>query len=156
MKTLTASKLRDLTAYDPCTGIFVWRHGKKQGQELGYGDGKGYKRAWLDGAMHKVHRLAWLYVHGVWPTGMIDHLNGDRSDNRIANLRDVNMASNLGNRTRANINNQLTGCLGVTRDKEYFRARICVNRKHIDLGLYKTLEEAKQAYDRAKNKSLCR
>jgi hypothetical protein len=98
-----------------------------------------------------MHRLAWLYVTGAWPKKHLDHINGDRADNRFCNLREADDAANNQNRKRAN-KCSLTGVLGVTYCKQTkrYRAVIMHNRKSIHLGRFDTPEEAHAAYVGAK------
>lgn len=98
---LTQAYLKERLEYNPETGLWKWR--------LGY-TGNGKKQEWFLGAVssrsryasikvsyiqYQAHRLAWLYIYGKWPDGEIDHINGDRKDNRIANLRDVDHPTNM-------------------------------------------------------------
>jgi hypothetical protein len=92
---LTATRLRELMTYDPHTGIFEWRKlvGRRK-NPAGCIDDKGYRIIRIAGRNHKAHRLAILYVQGRWPVGDTDHANGDRSDNRLVNLRAATRAEN--------------------------------------------------------------
>ena len=110
----------------------------------------GYAVIKVDSVTYKAHRLAWLCVHGEWPAGQIDHINGSRTDNRIANLRDVPHLINAQNRRRANRNNS-TGLLGVSHGKAGgYVATICVGSKTEYLGVFSSAEEAHQMYLLAK------
>lgn len=154
---ITLKALRERLDYDPTTGAFRWKsHGKRpswNGREVGSRDMYGYKTVRLDGKSYKLHRLAWLYVHGTWPVGDVDHINGNRSDNRIANLRDVSRKVNLENQ-RAAKNNASTGLLGAYLDKRknIYYARISQHNRSIHLGTFPTAEAAHAAYLRAKRK----
>ena len=96
LENLTAESLRKAMHYDPETGTFTPKFGMqrplRRSNKNRYQVICVYQRAYLG------HRLAWLYVHGVWPTGVIDHINHDKGDNRIANLRDVSFSENQMNR----------------------------------------------------------
>jgi hypothetical protein len=88
---LTAERLRERLRYDAETGAFTRRVGSsnaRAGDMAGSVHSTGYVRISIDGGKYTAHHLAWLYVHGVWPSDQIEHINGKRSDNRIANLRE--------------------------------------------------------------------
>ncbi len=97
-----------------------------------------------------LHRAAWLYVYGSWPAGVIDHINGVKHDNRIANLRDVTRSENQHNR-RSHINNWV-GCPGVTWSAVAckWRVRITLNNEEEHLGLFSNLLDAIAARKTAK------
>ena len=88
---LTAERLRERLHYDAGTGVFTRRVGSghaRAGDMAGTIHSTGYVRISIDGGKYTAHHLAWLYVHGVWPSDQIEHINRKRSDNRIANLRE--------------------------------------------------------------------
>src|SRR6185436_109605 len=139
MTKLNAEQLRQILSYDAETGVFTWNapgRGRRPGP-IGSADAYGYKTARLAWKSYKLHRLAWLYVHGVWPSGDIDHINGIRDDNRLCNLRDVPRKTNLENQ-RSATNNQSTGLLGAYFDKRKgtFYSRISMHNKSIHLGTF--------------------
>ncbi|MBV5309274.1 HNH endonuclease [Chromatium okenii] len=111
----------------------------------------GYKRVVVDGKNYRVHRLIWMMTHGKFPVDMIDHINGNKLDNRILNLREANQQQNQQNSIKARANNKL-GLIGVSRHKKCkrFRADIMISGKTKYLGLFETPEEAHQAYLTAK------
>lgn len=144
---LTAERLRQLISYDPETGRIT-----RAGTDTPWGslDPAGYWQVRLDGRNYRGHRLAWLYVHGEWPTKMIDHINGDRGDNRIANLRDVPQSYNAQNvRKQRRSRSGLRGATWHARTKAW-RSVIFANGKQHYLGMYATPEEAHDAYNRAR------
>ena len=143
---LTAEYLRSILSYDPATGIFTWKvrtaNQVKVGDVAGCPDGRGYLQIRVQSRKYLAHRLAWLYVYGEWPKGQIDHINRIRTDNRIANLREVSHKQNQQNRSKSSHNT--SGHPGVhwnKRDSKW-QAQIRHNRKHFHLGLFKSLEEA--------------
>lgn len=146
---LTASRLREVVSYDPTTGEFAWRLRTSirimPGKLAGTLRPNGYVMVGIDGPQYRAHRLAWLYVHGEWPNGDIDHINGCRADNRIANLRIVSNAVNGQNRQGAQRDNK-TGFLGVFKCKQRFQAQVKLNGKITHIGTFDTPEQAHQAY----------
>lgn len=151
--------LRCVLDYDEETGIFHWkkhatnRGPKKAGAVAGGGDGHGYIRIKLAGAMYMAHRLAWLYQTGAPPAFEIDHINGNRSDNRFCNLRDVSKSINSQNTHAARRDNS-TGVLGVYKRDSHskFSSAIRVNGKLLSLGYFDSKELAHDAYLAAKRK----
>lgn len=143
---LTAEKLRELLHYDPETGIFTWRvsaaNSVKVGDVAGCSNGNGYLRLRLQSRLYHAHRLAWLYVYGEWPKGQIDHINRDRSDNRISNLREVTNKQNAQNSSKPS--NNTSGHPGVYwyKQSSKWQAKITHNQKHIHLGCFATIEDA--------------
>lgn len=103
------------------------------------------------GKAYRAARLAWFYVHGAWPKHHIDHINGNRLDNRIANLRDIPRQANNQNIHRSFKTNK-TGFLGVDLDKRSnrYRASIRHNGSNRTLGRFDTPEEAHEVYLNAK------
>lgn len=151
--TLTAERLREVLAYDPETGhltrIARVSSSTRIGDLAGTPSGMGYLQCRVDGRLYKCHRLAWLYVYGVWPKEMIDHVNGRRDDNRIENLRAVSRTTNMQNQRRAQRNNT-TGLLGAHRDKTRYRSCIRADGRSTNLGSFGTAEDAHEAYLAAK------
>jgi hypothetical protein len=99
------SEVNRRVSYDPETGRFtalVSAGRRKVGEQLGYPDGSGYIKLAFNGKWVMAHRLAWRLSHGAWPTGEIDHINGNPSDNRIANLREATRSQNVMNTRRGN------------------------------------------------------
>jgi hypothetical protein len=119
----------------------------------GFKEVTGYWCIGLKRKQYKAHRLAWLMYYGEWPEKDIDHINCDRSDNRIENLRLGGKDINPRNQKIRSTNT--TGFKGVKapsgRSLKYM-AKICVNREHIYLGMFTTPEEAHIAYCQAADK----
>lgn len=126
-------------SYNPSTGNFTRL---LNGKVAGCIDAKGYVVFSVLNKVQKAHRLAWLYMTGEMPKGQIDHINGDKSDNRFINLRVVNNSQNQMNKP-IQINNS-SGFKGVNwfvkRGK--WRSYITINSVQKHLGLFNTLEEA--------------
>ena len=147
---LTVERLKTLLHYDPLTGAFttlLTRGGHKPGPVAGQLMKKGYRRLSVDNRMYLMHRLAWLYMHGEWPTGLIDHDNGNKQDNRIANLRDCDTAQNGWNQGAQKTNT--SGYKGVFASGTKWAAQIQVNGKKHYAGVFCTKEEAAHAYNKA-------
>lgn len=155
----TPETLRKLLSYDPDTGLLTWkrrpiemfatdRAGKiwntrfcgkpafKTDHNAGYRQGKISDKAYL------AHRVAYAIHHGAWPASQIDHINGDRSDNRIANLRNVTNAENARNRVLPTDNT--SGHMGVSWDGRRCKWHSCIHvrgkRRHI--GYFTDIEDA--------------
>jgi hypothetical protein len=150
---ITAERLRELVHYCPETGVFT--HLQSRGRvRPGIPAGcpsNGYIVIRLDKVLYGAHRLAWLYVHGHFPNADTDHIDGNKSNNRINNLRDVDRSTNLQNQKRASTRNKSTGLLGVNkRENGSFRAYIKINGKIVSLGTFDNAEDAHEAYLSAK------
>jgi HNH endonuclease len=142
---LDRDTLRDLLQYDPELGTFAWRS-SRSGQKARVGCIKdGYLVIRLLGRVYRAHRLAWLYAHGHWPAHQIDHIDGDRLNNQLDNLRDVTRAENSQNRDTA----------GVYRRGNTWRALIgaggVAHKQTVHLGSFRSKEEARAAYLHAKS-----
>ncbi|WP_372356945.1 HNH endonuclease signature motif containing protein [Xanthomonas sp. NCPPB 3443] len=104
----------------------------------------GYVLIKIDGRKYKAHRLAWLYVHGEWPAGDLDHINGCPLDNRISNLRIATNPQNQANRRRDRGKETPKGVRVLPSGR--YQARISVNKQLHHLGTFDTAEQAQQAY----------
>ena len=150
---LSADRVRELLSYDEVTGAFLWRcrvaTNIRVGSTAGRLSHKGYREIGIDGRLWSAHRLAWLHVHGEWPNGMLDHINGVKDDNRIANLRVVGPAENAENKHRAQGANPHIG-VSWQASRAKWRADICVRGRRITIGRFDTVAEAAAAYRGAK------
>lgn len=142
---MTPERMIDLLEYNQDTGDFTWRHNVaknvKAGRKAGYRRSNGYIVITIQGRCYFAHRLAWLFIYGEWPT-QIDHVNHDRADNRICNLREVSTSVNGKNRRLGN--NNSTGIIGVYKIKNSGRwqAAITINNKLKGLGRFDDFFEA--------------
>jgi hypothetical protein len=138
--------------YYPFTGLFIWNRqlGRvKKGDLAGTVNSNGYVQIRIRGKIYLAHRLAWLYVHGEFPNTMLDHINMDKKDNRIANLRLATKSQNSQNTLKSAANT--SGYKGVSwydRSKKW-RASIKLNQKFKHLGLFESKEDAYEAYKKA-------
>lgn len=132
-------------AYDPETGLLTHRIGRKNwiGKVAGYAKHDGYIGVNISGKLHQAHRLIWLYVHGQWPCKYLDHINGNRSDNRIANLREATNSQNQANR-RPSPGRVFKGVV-LCKKSGKFHAQVACRY----LSCHETAEEAARAYDAA-------
>jgi hypothetical protein len=151
---LTAEYVRSILDYDAETGVFTWvnaRGNLKAGSVAGTVDYQGYVRISINERRYRAHRLAWLYVHGEKINVEIDHINGVKSDNRIANLRTATRSQNEANKAKTQKNT--SGYKGVSwhKDVKKWIAHIMVNQKAKYLGSFSTREEAHKAYCSAAN-----
>ena len=146
---LTAEYLRSVLHYDQETGIFTRKvstaRNVKAGDVAGCQNGRGYLQIRVCSRKHLAHRLAWLHTHGVWPKDQIDHINRIRTDNRLANLREVTHKQNGQNASKRSDNK--SGHPGVSWKKQNskWQVKIMHNRKDIHLGYFATIEEALSA-----------
>ena len=152
MSKLTQRKLLEILDYDQDSGLFTWRVGKFAGEHAGTMARDGYWQIGIDYSLYAAHRLAWLYVHGRWPTEQIDHLNHDRSDNRMSNLRETTHIGNGKNRSKQS--NNVSGKTGVVWNsaKKKWEARIGGTSNRIHLGNFESFESACRAREKAERK----
>lgn len=156
---ITQERLKQFLNYDSETGHFIWKISKGRSKAGSIAGGKnitlGYWQLRIDNQLYWAHRLAWLYEHGEMPEFILDHINGDKLDNRIANLRlcPNGNGDNMQNRT-APLKNNRAGLLGAYYFKRTnkFMSSIQVDGKHIHLGYFDTAEDAHAAYKQAKAK----
>jgi len=153
---ITQEILREMFSYCEKTGLFTWKIKPSKAVKIGDIAGCvekriGYNTIGIKGKVYKSHRLIWLYIYGEWPYGQIDHINGNKSDNRICNLRDVSQNGNAQNIKKPNARNK-SGYLGVIRFQNKWRASITINSKTKWIGDYECPEEAHQAYLAEKRK----
>lgn len=134
---------------DKDTGDLYWRDGPKKDKKAGWVDNYGYLLTRYEGVLLRNHHLVWYLTYGVWPSKELDHKNGDRSDNRIDNLRESDRSGQGANQR---LQNRREGCYkGVHKnpDSSRFHAKIKYLGKTYHLGSYDTQEGAAKAYDKA-------
>jgi hypothetical protein len=156
MTKLTADRIREVLLYDPETGLFSHRiaRGKykhiKAGTVVGSSHSEGYIVIDVDRKLYFAHRLAWLYLYGEHPVSDVDHINGDRSDNRASNLRAASRAENMQNLRRVSKRSS-SGLLGAYRFRKKWTTSIQINGAKKHLGVFDSAEEASAAYLAAKS-----
>ena len=131
---LAQQQLHEVFDYNPDTGLFFWkqaRQGRRVNKVAGCANSDGYIIIYFNKKNARAHRLAWIYVHGDIPHGLyIDHINRDRSDNRICNLRLVDAIENCVNRKPQRKkfeprNNSSHKTTAVTKIFEAGNTRVC-------------------------------
>ncbi len=135
---LTQKRLKELFFYNPVTGTFTRKSNKKVASNLH----NGYIRMFVDNKEYRAHRLAWLYMTGVMPTGIVDHKNHNKSDNRWDNLREVTHQENCKNMPL--YENNISGSIGIywhKRDKHWV-AFVHVDGRKKHLGCFKDKSDA--------------
>jgi hypothetical protein len=150
MKTqlLTQRRLKEVVKYDRREGFFYWKisTGKaSRGSVAGHTDSGGYTKISIDGVKYFAHRLAWFYVHGMWPLQNIDHKDLCRSNNRLTNLRDIGQSLNgLNGPIRRN---NSSGYTGVSYDarRHNWVAYIHQNYRKKHLGAFTNRQQAADA-----------
>lgn len=145
---LHPDELKRLVIYDSKTGVFTRRidrsDGYKTGEVLNSPDKNGYLRTTINDKTYKLHRLAWLYVYGVFPSGVIDHINGNVTDNRIENLRDTSHRQNTMNK-KSHREGRLVGAQW-SQVMQKWGSSIRLNGKGYHLGFFVTEKEASDAF----------
>lgn len=144
MTEVTQQLLHDYFSYDANVGDFIWRKRPfrshiKLGATAGYIDKKGYICIGIASSHYFAHRLAWMYVYGHWPLNQIDHIDGNKTNNAIWNLRDVSASENAANRVQG------IGYSWSSREQK-FCSQVYIDGKSHWLGYFDTAEAARSAY----------
>lgn len=154
-KDPSQQRVQELFTYDSETGLFCWknnsgRYGRiKAGTPAGCVCTGGYMQVRVDGNLRMLHRLAWIYSNGPVTTEMVDHIDGNRLNNRLSNLRQATRSMNAQNIRRANSLSK-HGVLGISPGHKGWKASVSVNNKQRYLGVFPTQELAHAAYLAAK------
>lgn len=144
---ITQARLKELITYDSDTGFMIWVKdygNRKEGTRAGSISRKGYMSLRIDKKLYFVHRLIWLFVHGTFPSEFIDHIDGNKSNNRLVNLRAVSRRENSQNLSQHR-GGKKPGCY-YNRSRKKWEAQISINNKKIHLGMYLSEQEAHAAY----------
>lgn len=152
------AKLKQDLSYDPETGMFHWTRGggpaRRPSGIAGDINAIGYRRIRLGGDTYVAHRIAWLFHYGELPDDdvQIDHINGDRADNRISNLRLATRFENTRNSRRRRDNTSGVKGVGWHKSTGKWVAYIRENGKHRHLGLFRSIDEAADTVRRARER----
>lgn len=154
MNAPAISRLRELFRYEGESGELIRKiacGACRAGSVVGFCNSSGYRRTKVDGTSLLTHRIVWAMHCGVWPTHDLDHIDRNRANNRISNLREITRSGNTQNRVLADADS-ISGALGVSRNHFNWQARIRLNGKLVYLGTYATIPEAEHAYLEAKKR----
>jgi hypothetical protein len=155
---ISIERLREVLDYNPHTGDLTWlvtlSNRNQAGSIAGGLNWSRYRRISVDGIRMKAHRIAWAIHYGEWPEAEIDHINRNKDDNRIENLRVSDRTQQLHN-TKMRCDN-LSGRKGVSfrKDTGRWTASITINKHTHNLGCYGTFEEACAVRERAEGEML--
>lgn len=171
---ITPDFLRQLLDYDPSTGVFHWRerplsmfrttpkrtaehsraiwNKRYAGKVISSVTAYGYARIQIFQTYYFAHRIAWMLMKHQWPVNDIDHINGNRLDNRISNLRDATRAENLQNLKKSGIG--ASGYKGAhwNSERRKWKSSIKLHGVTHHLGYFSSKEEAHNAYVKAKRR----
>lgn len=155
--TITQEQLHALLSYDGETGEFRWKVKASIRSPAGSIAGTINKLGYVvfricGGKLHYAHRLAWLYVYGEMPKNGIDHIDGNRSNNAIANLREATQAENCQNLCWRRKDSKWPIGVGFSKKHNKWTARISKDKKEHRIGYFSSPELAHQAYLDAKKK----
>lgn len=147
-KKITQKYLKEILHYNPDTGVFTWKvrkHRRRKNGVVGHINPFGYLTIGIDGKCYQAHRLAWFYVYGEFPRKSIDHINHDKLDSKISNLRVITQTENSRNCSISKSNK--SGITGVHWNKKVNKwcAQIMVNYKNKFLGHFENIEDARQS-----------
>ena len=147
---LTHAELLEQLIYHPETGTFERKKGKRIGKSL---TKNGYKLICVKHKQLYAHRLAWFYVNGDWPSSLVDHINGNRADNRIHNLRLATKAQNAVNSKVVRSSSGRRGVYIQSNTRKY-RVRLTLNgKRNVHIGYFSSKEEAAKARNEAMAKA---
>jgi len=144
---ITQKELKEALIYEPEQGIFLRR---KNYDVAGNWEPSGYVRIYVSDRKYLAHRLAWLYMYGCFPIGKLDHINMDKHDNRIANLRLATVSQNAMNKKI--MSNNSTGYKGIICVNGKYHAQIKVGDKRMRSVPFKKPEDAHAKYIRMAEK----
>lgn len=142
---ITQAELKDQFDYDAENGILIrkFRNGYPYNKPCGHKpDCKGYGQVKVNGKIYLVHRLIWLWVYGKFPSMGIDHIDGNRMNNRIENLRDVDSKTNNHNQKILRTNTSGFPRVQWIDAQEKYRVKISLDGRSIHIGVYDKFSDA--------------
>ncbi|WJZ70034.1 HNH homing endonuclease [Pantoea phage PA-1] len=151
--------LHECFIFDHINGLIFWKsrpphhfkshretkliNTRQAGKQAGCVGRDGYLRVRFNGRSHLIHRVIWQMIYGEIPESMqVDHINHNRTDNRVSNLRLVSKKENLKNKSRSRLNTTGESGISFRKDSGKFLARISIDGKRKSLGSFETLEDA--------------
>lgn len=148
---LTAARLRELFHYDPDTGVFTRLVRVNRYPTVGTLNTRGYRIIHIGSRNYRTARLAFLYMTGSWPEFEVDHIDGQKTNDKFSNLRDVTKSINAQNKHVAR-NDNSSGLLGAHKLEggKAWTSSIRVCGKQVSIGKFKTAQEAHDAYVKMK------
>ena len=153
-KTIDASIVKTLLEYEKNSGLIRWINTvssrAKAGAVAGHIENNGYRSIRIMGVSYLAHRLVFVLTTGSMPNGFVDHIDGNRDNNKFDNLRVVDRKTNCQNLHGPLKNNKFSGLLGVSQHNRKWKAQIYFDGSKKYLGSYESPELAHAAYLRAK------
>lgn len=152
---VTQEYLKSVLNYDPDTGIFTWKVNKSKRSKIGTVAGyiyNGYVIIEINNKSYKAHRLAWLYQYGEFPENCIDHINCNRSDNRICNIRKATKLQNSQNYKTPVTNKSGVKNVSWYKSLNKWVVSLSINGKKKTIGYFEDLEFAELVAVEARNK----
>ncbi len=157
-RDITPEVLRQTLHYDPRAGRLFWLPREERGrgdkifnrlyagkEAFTYRMGEKHLQGQVYGRPFLAHRVVWAIVHGEWPRGEIDHINGNPVDNRIANLRDIPKAHNQRNMKRFKSNTSGVSGVDWQASRSMWRVRVSTEGKTIHIGRFRDFGDAVKA-----------
>ena len=148
--SLTVEELKAILSYDPETGELTWKprfreSGRNSPAKIAGSRSGEYRTIGIRGRVYKCHRIAWAIHTGAWPVDLIDHIDGDKYNNKFSNMREATVAQNTCNSRRTKGASGVKG-VAVCSASGKFKATIRRGSEYFHLGYHSTLEAAAQAY----------
>jgi hypothetical protein len=154
-ETLTQEYLKSILDYDLDIGIFTWKVNKSKKSKIGDAAGwldNGYTKIEINHKPYNAHRLAWLYVYGEMPKNLVDHIDGNRSNNKISNLREATYQKNSENYKTPKTNKSGVKNVSWYKKLDKWVVSISIRNAKKTIGYFDDLELAELVAVEARNK----